>query len=554
LALRRSLFRKYLLIFSALTGGTLLLSSLLAFGDAYREHTQAVVRLQQEKADAAAARLAEYQFAIEQRISTTAVTRNSEDPIGQRAQEVRLLRNIAAINEVTLLDAEGVEVLSLSRRERAERPEPTFGLFERVRNGRPHRTPIYFRDGGLFMTVVMAVGPQAAGVTIAEIEMEFLLDGISRIKVGEHGRAYAVDSTGRLIAHPELGLVLRDTSLVGLPQVRAALSDVLGDKKSPAPPVDLNGVPVLASFATVPQLGWFVFVEEPLSETYRPLYKQVVRGVLLVLAGMLLSMGVAVLLVRRMVLPIQALQEGATRIGEGDFQHRIQLGTQDELEALGDSFNRMAEHLQQSYSTLEKAVAERTRELLVLNNQLAALSATDGLTGIPNRRHFDETLAQEWIRAARSGQPLALGMLDVDWFKAYNDHFGHQAGDECLRSIARLLAASICRTGDQVARYGGEEFVFIAPATNAEGAVRLAHKVVDAIRAANLPHPGSAYGRVTISIGIAAVVPVADSTPERLIHAADSALYRAKTLGRNRIATSEGTAVVFNVPVQESPP
>ena len=101
MALRRSLFRKYLLIFSALTGGTLLLSSLLAFGDAYREHTQAVVRLQQEKADAAAARLAEYQFAIEQRISTTAVTRNSEDPIGQRAQEVRLLRNIAAINEVT---------------------------------------------------------------------------------------------------------------------------------------------------------------------------------------------------------------------------------------------------------------------------------------------------------------------------------------------------------------------------------------------------------------------------------------------------------------------
>lgn len=542
---RRSLFRKYLLIFSALTGSTLLISGLLAFGDAYREHKQAVVRLQQEKADAAAARLAEYQFAIEQRISSTAVTRRTENPLEQRMQEVRLLRNLAALNEVTLLDTDGREVLSFSRREKAERPLPIRELFDQARSGRPYRTPIYFRDGGLFMTVAMAVGPEAAGVTVAEIEMEFLLDGISRIKVGEHGRAYAVDSTGRLIAHPDLGLVLRDTSLIGLPQVRAVLNNRHEPIRDLEIAVNVAGEPVLTSFAAVPQLGWFVFVEEPLSETYRPLYNQVFRSAVLVLAGMLLSMGVAVLLVRRMVLPIKALQEGAQRIGEGDFQYRIHLGTQDELEDLADAFNRMAEHLQESYSTLEQAVAQRTQELTALNCQLAALSSTDGLTGIPNRRRFDEVLAQEWARAARAGQALALGMLDVDWFKLYNDHFGHQVGDECLRKVASLLAINICRTGDLVARYGGEEFVFIAPATDLEGAVQLARKLSEAVWAENLPHPLSAYGRVTISIGVAAMVPLAGANPESLIRAADKALYQAKALGRNRIVGGDEPSLSF---------
>ena len=116
----------------------------------------------------------------------------------------------------------------------------------------------------------------------------------------------------------------------------------------------------------------------------------------------------------------------------------------------------------------------------LLNSKLEALSLTDSLTGIANRRHFDSILQQEWQRAQRLGHSLALAILDVDWFKPYNDHYGHPAGDACLRQIAQALAATVCRSSDLVARYGGEEFVFIMPMTNAAGALDIAQRVVQA--------------------------------------------------------------------------
>lgn len=195
---------------------------------------------------------------------------------------------------------------------------------------------------------------------------------------------------------------------------------------------------------------------------------------------------------------------------------------------------REAEHV------LEAKVAERTAELRLLNRKLEALSATDGLTGIANRRHFDATLAAEWTRAARQGHPLALGLLDVDWFKQYNDHYGHQAGDDCLRKVADTLAATIGRTGDLVARYGGEEFVFIAPATNAQDALGMARKMCEALQALALPHALSDFGCVTASVGVASIVPDDSTTPQTLIQAADEALYAAKAAGRNRAVLDGG--------------
>jgi diguanylate cyclase (GGDEF)-like protein len=143
-------------------------------------------------------------------------------------------------------------------------------------------------------------------------------------------------------------------------------------------------------------------------------------------------------------------------------------------------------------------------------------------------------LANEWARAARLNQSLAIGLMDVDWFKQYNDHYGHQAGDECLRQVARLLAENIGRTGDLVARYGGEEFVFIAPATNGEAALDMARRVCQSLRALEIAHALSAFGCVTASIGVAAVSPADGNTPDELLRAADRALYAAKEQGRNQ--------------------
>ncbi|HEX8586953.1 sensor domain-containing diguanylate cyclase [Pseudomonas sp.] len=165
--------------------------------------------------------------------------------------------------------------------------------------------------------------------------------------------------------------------------------------------------------------------------------------------------------------------------------------------------------------------------------ELAGLAATDGLTGLANRRSLDQALKQEWARGMRSGQPLALLMIDVDHFKAFNDRHGHHGGDVALRSVAQALAASIRRPGDLAARYGGEEFMVVLPETNKTGACVLAEKLRLAIEA--LPPFGDDTLPITVSIGVATHLPISHDVPEPLFHAADRALYRAKKNGRNRV-------------------
>ncbi len=176
--------------------------------------------------------------------------------------------------------------------------------------------------------------------------------------------------------------------------------------------------------------------------------------------------------------------------------------------------------------------------LEVVMTELAEQAATDPLTGVANRRTFEKSLAMEWRRAMRVGDPMALLLIDVDDFKAFNDLYGHQAGDDCLRFIARTIVGSIRRAHDLVARYGGEEFVVMLPATTADGAERTAETIRAMIAARAMPHAASAYGRVAISVGVAATIPMSDADPGALIEAADSALYAAKRQGRNRVVVA----------------
>ncbi|KQP39954.1 diguanylate cyclase [Pseudorhodoferax sp. Leaf274] len=199
--------------------------------------------------------------------------------------------------------------------------------------------------------------------------------------------------------------------------------------------------------------------------------------------------------------------------------------------------------LMRSKQELEDKVAERTSELRAANQRLEVLSNSDGLTGLANRRHFDTVLEREWRRAARDGASLAIGMVDVDWFKRYNDHHGHAAGDACLRAVAQLLAAQLARAGDLVARYGGEEFVFVLPGTTAEEALALAHRIGAALRHEALPHGDSPLGIVSASIGVAACVPDIRQDATALVQAADAAMYRAKEQGRDQAVPALPSAV-----------
>lgn len=176
------------------------------------------------------------------------------------------------------------------------------------------------------------------------------------------------------------------------------------------------------------------------------------------------------------------------------------------------------------------------RRLDELNRALQALSLEDGLTGVANRRCFDQVLEKEWRRAARDQTTLSLIMLDVDCFKAYNDRYGHQAGDACLRHVAAVVAGALRRPSDVVARYGGEEFAGLLPNTPAAGARLRAETICAAVEALQLLHEGSVVGpHVTISVGVASLIPTTPEEADSLVATADSALYQAKHAGRNRV-------------------
>lgn len=198
----------------------------------------------------------------------------------------------------------------------------------------------------------------------------------------------------------------------------------------------------------------------------------------------------------------------------------------------------LVESLQTSERELESRVTERTGELKLLNAKLETLSATDGLTGLANRRRFDEVLNSEWRRALRHEQPIAVGILDVDWFKKYNDRYGHVSGDDCLRHIAKVLTSHFPRAGDLVSRYGGEEFAIIMFGADGPSALSMAQKLCISLADTQWKHEESAFGHITASVGVASVIPTEGRSPLELLKAGDEALYLAKARGRNQALLS----------------
>ena len=193
--------------------------------------------------------------------------------------------------------------------------------------------------------------------------------------------------------------------------------------------------------------------------------------------------------------------------------------------------------------TLERRVIERTAELqksnealVIANQKLEIYSQTDGLLGIANRKYFDTRLKEEWSRAMREHTPLGVLMIDVDFFKNYNDHYGHQAGDACLQAVAKAASGALVRASDLLARYGGEEFVVLLPGTSLPGAHKVALGICAAVSALSIPHATSSVAdHVTVSVGAASVSPGHDSFAAEAVEAADHALYAAKQQGRNRV-------------------
>ena len=365
---RGRLFRKYFLLILALVCGALLLSGGIGIYFSYQENKFALFGLQREKAVAAAARIEQFVRQIEQQLAFAALPQLGADGMEQRFLEFhKLQRLVLAITDTTQIDATGRERLVVSRLGMNVIDSGIDRSGDQAFKGaKPDQTwfgPVSFRkETEPYMSIAVRAKGEAGAVTVADVNLKFIWDVVTRIKIGKKGKAYVVDGTGHLVADPDIGLVLRKTDLSQLPQVKYALQRD-SDESRALVARDLAGKPVLTAYGAIEPLGWKVFVEQPVSEVYATLDAAILRTIALMVAGLLFSILAAMWLARSMVRPIRTLQDGAARIGAGNLDQRIEVKTGDELEALAEQFNQMMVQLRESYAGLERKVEERTAEL-----------------------------------------------------------------------------------------------------------------------------------------------------------------------------------------------
>ena len=378
--LRSRLFIKYVSLFVAVVVLALIANGLFEIWFSYQENKASIISLQREQAKAAADKIQQFVAEIESQVGWTTQLPWSDSTFEQRHFDaLRLLRQVPAITELAQIDPAGHEQLRVSRismdvansgADYSGKPEFTQAVANKVYYG-----PVYFRrESEPYMTLALAGARRDTGVSVTQVNLKLIWDIVSKIKVGERGRAYVVDAGGRLIAHPDISLVLRNTDMSHLAQVRGARSDANGgDGEQVQDAVDVAGHRVLTAYAPIAPLGWFMFVETPIAEAYAPLYASIQRTGLVLFGALALAFIAGMVLARRMVVPIQALRAGAARIGGGDLTQHIDIKSGDEVEALADQFNDMAGKLQESYADLESKVEQRTHQLAQSVRELRAL-------------------------------------------------------------------------------------------------------------------------------------------------------------------------------------
>jgi class 3 adenylate cyclase/HAMP domain-containing protein len=368
---RGGLFAKYVVSLVGLVVFVLAVNGAFEIWFSYRETRATLTSAMSEKAEAAARRIEQAMTALERQISW--VTRASADRIeDHKADYAQLMHQVPAVAEVFQLDGTGHEQLRVTRSSVSIGTGEDFSRdlrFTQTLARGVTFAPAHFRGSQPFMSIAMAHAGRDAGVTVAEVDLDFLSDFVGEAQEGKAGTAYVVDPRGIVLAS-SAGGPDRGKDLSALPQV-AALLKPHGETLESG--TDADGHAVLTEVRPVPGLGWFVLFEQPFSRALTPIHDLLLRIALLVALGLLVAILAGMLLARRMLIPIRALRDGARRLGGGDFDHRIEVRTADELEELAEQFNSMAGQIHETYSDLESKVSERTRDLAQSVNELRVL-------------------------------------------------------------------------------------------------------------------------------------------------------------------------------------
>jgi two-component system, NtrC family, sensor kinase len=368
----RRLIWKYTAVVVTLVAAAIVSVGLTELYFTYQDSKTALTRVERDKASTAATSIAQLMQEILRELDGVAqpAVERGRAGLDERYQEFSsVIVRQEFVGQLSYLDAAGKEQVRTSPLEidriGSGLDFSTSPTFIRARKDKRFLGDVYFEGGSRpYMTIAVAETAPGKGVVVAEIDLSSVRAAIDRARVGTTGYAYAVNSRGVLVAHQNIDLVSRHTSFASLPQVRAALRGRAGTSTGAGMiGLDQDGTKVLSAFQTVEPLGWRVFVEEPLSEAFAPLESAIWRTALLLAAFLLLAIATSVLLARRLVRPIESIQTAAARIGSGALDQRIEVAANDELGALAEEFNRMATQLQESYSSLEQKVEERTLEL-----------------------------------------------------------------------------------------------------------------------------------------------------------------------------------------------
>lgn len=374
-------------------------------------------------------------------------------------------------------------------------------------------------------------------VLVASIDLKAhnFLGQFTDVRLGKSGFMYIFTTDGIVVEHPNKELILSHMDAAGGQSIAnaQALKGFEGSMES----ADEDGEQALSSYKRMRSANWIIGAHYLSADAYAPIAEMQERAILAAAVLTLLAGALAWWFVGRLFFPLQNLLAHIQRIRQD--KNLAQLPGEARPDELGDlhvAFNA----LMQERKNIETELDEARVNLEEMNKTLSRLALEDALTGLANRRQFERALQEEFNRAVRTGLSLAVIMIDVDYFKQYNDLYGHIAGDKVLRCLGSAIRGIDVRPEDLQARYGGEEIAVLLPGAGLEGAVTVAERIRQSVHALGIEHTASATGYLTISIGVAAVIPRRQvDTPDDVLRKADEALYLAKAAGRDCIRTIE---------------